>query len=266
MDVDVHWIVPAPVPSTRRKDIPLSQQKLVWAFSAGCCSFPGCPVRGLARATELDDAAVIAEVAHIHSYEDDGPRADLALSLKERNRYPNLLSLCPTHHTLVDKQPKSYPAEMLRRWKKDTEERVVVGLRNTMPQITFVELKQITASLITHSGPVSLDFTVIPPAEKIRKNKLSHIVHSYLAIALAKASVVRDFIDQFTRLDDTFSVRLRTGFIEEYGRLKAAGLSGDELFQGMLSFATGAKPDLKTQAAGLAILGYYFEACEVFEK
>jgi hypothetical protein len=77
---------------------------------------------------------------------------------------------------------------------------------------------------------------------------------------------VRDFIDQFTRLDDTFSVRLRTGFIEEYGRLKAAGLSGDELFQGMLSFATGAKPDLKTQAAGLAILGYYFEACEVFEK
>ena len=252
------------VPKARRKDIPVSQQKLVWSFSAGYCSYPVCPVRALVRATESDDATVIAVV--IDSYEDDGPRANLKLSLKDRNSYPNLVLLCPTHHTLVDKQPKTFTAEMLKCWKRDTEKKVADALRNAMPQITFVELKQITALLMTHRGPTSQDLTVIPPAEKIKKNNLSHIVHSYLAIALAKASVVRDFIDQFTRIEDTFSARLRTGFIEEYERLKSEGLTGDELFQEMLSFATGGKPDLKTQAAGLAILGYYFEACEVFEK
>jgi hypothetical protein len=34
----------------------------------------------------------------------------------------------------------------------------------------------------------------------------------------------------------------------------------------MLVFASAGKSDLKTQAAGLAILGYFFEACEVFER
>lgn len=34
----------------------------------------------------------------------------------------------------------------------------------------------------------------------------------------------------------------------------------------MLRFATSGRTDLRSQAAGLAILGYYFEACEVFEK
>ena len=77
---------------------------------------------------------------------------------------------------------------------------------------------------------------------------------------------VRAFIDQFTRIDETFSSRLRTGFIQEYEKLKKDDLSGDELFQEMLGFATGGRSDLTTQAAGLAVLGYYFEACEVFER
>jgi hypothetical protein len=87
-----------------------------------------------------------------------------------------------------------------------------------------------------------------------------------LAIALARADVVRNFIDTFTRIDDSFSTRLRSGFVNEYERLKKRGTTGDELFQEMLSFATSGRSDLKSHAAGLAILGYYFEACEVFEK
>lgn len=249
-----------------RKPIPVSQQKLVWAFSAGQCAFPECPLRTLARETESDDATVVGEVAHIHSYEDDGPRADLTLSLEARNKYPNLLLLCGHHHALVDKQPATHTAEMLRLWKRDTERRVSDALRNAMPQVSFSELERITASLITHNGLPSQDLSVIPPAEKLKKNDLSPITHSYLAIALARADVVRSFIDTFTRIDDSFSTRLRAGFVNEYERLKELGTAGDELFQEMLAFATSGRTDLKSHAAGLAILGYYFEACEVFEK
>ena len=220
----------------------------------------------MAPDTESDGAVVIGEVAHIHAYEDDGPRADLSLSVDARNEFPNLLLLCPNHHTTVDKQAASYPAEMLRKWKAETERRVTDALRTAMPQVDFAELKLITGSLITHEGSPSQDLSVIPPAEKLKKNQLSLITHSYLAIALAKADVVRNFIDVFTRLDDSFSARLRSGFMNEYERLKRANANGDELFQQMLSFATSGRHDLKSQAAGLAILGYYFEACEVFEK
>jgi hypothetical protein len=253
-------------PKASRKAIPVSQQKLVWACSAGYCAFPQCPRRTLERETESDDATVVGEVAHIHAYEDDGPRADLSLSLEDRNKYANLLLLCGHHHTVVDKQPATYPAEMLRLWKHVTEKRISDALRNAMPLVSFSELERITASLITHNGVPSQDLSVIPPEEKLKKNDLSAITHAYLAIALAKADVVRNFIDTFTRIDDSFSTRLRAGFVNEYASLKRSGNTGDELFQEMLAFATSGKADLKSHAAGLAILGYYFEACEVFEK
>lgn len=234
--------------------------------SAGQCSFPGCPIRTAEPETQLDGAIVIGEVAHIHAYEDDGPRADSSMSLAARNKSPNLLLLCPNHHTVVDKQAASYPADMLRKWKADTERTVTDALRNAMPQVSFSELERVTASLITHNGLPSQDLSVIPPADKLKKNDLSPITHSYLAIALARADVVRNFIDTFTRIDDSFSTRLRAGFVNEYERLKQLGSIGDELFQEMLDFATSGKRDLRSHAAGLAILGYYFEACEVFEK
>ena len=120
-----------------RKQIPLSQQKLIWAYSAGQCASPECPLRTLERETESNDATVVGEVAHIHAYEDDGPRADLSLSLETRNKYPNLLLLCGHHHIVVDKQPLTYTADMLRQWKRDTEKRVSDALRNAMPQVSF---------------------------------------------------------------------------------------------------------------------------------
>jgi len=170
-------------------------------------------------ATSSDGAVVIGEVAHIHAYEDDGPRANPKLSLLQRNSYPNLLLLCPNHHSLIDKQPDTYPAEMLREWKREIENRITTAIRNMMPSVDFSELRQITNFLLNHAGKQDSDLSVIPPAEKIKKNNLSSTAHAYLAIALAKADVVRSFIDAFTKLDDSFASRLRAGFISEYERL-----------------------------------------------
>lgn len=53
----------------------------------------------------------------------------------------------------------------------------------------------------------------------------------------------------------------------EYERLKNAELmSGDELFNGLLDFASLGATDFKQRAAGLTVLVYLFEKCEVFEK
>lgn len=67
--------------------------------------------------------------------------------------------------------------------------------------------------------------------------------------------------------DTTFPERLRQGFITEYNSLRDTdGLTGDALFYALVDFTSGSISDLKRQAAGLAVLGYLFECCEVFER
>jgi len=253
-------------PRAARVEIPESQVKLVFAFSAGYCAFPDCAVRTVVAATDLDSAAVIGQVAHIHSYEDKGPRANLSLTVKERNKYRNLVLFCPTHHTLVDKQENTFPAELLRHWKLVLEKKILEATAAIMPQIHFAELNLVTQGLLASLGSRSGDYTVIPPQEKMAKNGLSSATSQFMVIALARANVVTEFVDQFSRVDSTFADRLRAGFVSKYAELRSQGQLGDELFEDMLEFASSRQADLKSRAAGLAVLGYFFEACEVFEK
>ncbi len=77
--------------------------------------------------------------------------------------------------------------------------------------------------------------------------------------------VIGKRIDKFP--DVEFGERLKQGFVLEYKKLKNDNkLIGDELFDGLLDFASGKSNDFRVRAAGLAVLVYLFEACEVFEK
>ena len=64
--------------------------------------------------------------------------------------------------------------------------------------------------------------------------------------------------------DVEFGERLKQGFVTEYERLKnAENLSGDDLFENLLSFAFQSQTSFKKMAAGLTVLVYLFEKCEV---
>ena len=67
-------------------------------------------------------------------------------------------------------------------------------------------------------------------------------------------------------LDGTFVANLTSGFVEEYQRLRSEGLDGDSLFNEMQLFSAQWRTDLLHQGAGLAVLVYLFERCEVFEQ
>ncbi len=65
---------------------------------------------------------VVGEEAHIVAEEDNGPRGDPSMPVSERNAYPNLVLLCPTHHRLIDKEHgRHYPVALLLRMKADHE-------------------------------------------------------------------------------------------------------------------------------------------------
>ena len=102
-----------------RLSVPQKEQNILFAKSGNRCAFPKCDSPVIA---EVDDKRErIAEMAHMIAYSDDGPRSDPALAPEDRNKASNLILLCPTHHTLVDKFEHQYHVHVLREMKQQHE-------------------------------------------------------------------------------------------------------------------------------------------------
>ncbi len=105
-----------------RPELTRDEERSLFSESAGtcliCCTtlFPGIPKR--------ERSLSVAERAHIVSHSDDGPRSDPTIPSAARSDPENLVLLCPTCHTKVDKASDSYPAEELRRQKQARQQAV----------------------------------------------------------------------------------------------------------------------------------------------
>ncbi len=103
--------------------------------SGGCCAFPECrkPLTVLDPST--GEVTVLGHVAHIVAQQDDGPRGDLRMDPKDRDRYENLVLLCTSHHQLVDAPANhaTYTVERLRALRTDHEAWVLERLAPTSP-------------------------------------------------------------------------------------------------------------------------------------
>jgi hypothetical protein len=87
-----------------------------------------------------------------------------------------------------------------------------------------------------------------------------------VTMGLSVAREVRSYVESVAQIDDAFPERLKVGFLTEYYRLRKEGHAGDSLFDLMCRFAQQGFNGQAKRAAGLAVLVYLFEACEVFEK
>jgi hypothetical protein len=97
-------------------------QLRLFADSGGFCQNPSCPaVLFVDVGTER---LHIAEMAHVMAAADRGPRAKASLSPEQRGSYENLILLCPTCHTIVDKAPQEFPEKKLLEWKKSHRARI----------------------------------------------------------------------------------------------------------------------------------------------
>ena len=239
---------------------------LLWSRSGGRCGFPECPVICVELANENDLSATVGNVAHIEALSNSGPRANPSLTLRQRNSYDNLILLCSTHHDQVDAQPNTYTVEMLRAWKTTQEERYNDFLAQVMPNITFVELATITNVLVSGEQLPPSPITVIPHQDKIDRNGLTGQSILWFNMGLLQTKRVESYVEATGSIDRTFVSRLTSGFITEYQQQTQAGLQGDALFAAMFRFSVQGRTDFQHQSAGLAVLAYLFERCEVFEQ
>lgn len=77
----------------------------------------------------VSNYSVIGEKAHIVAVSRKGPRYDKNFDFSKVNTYDNLMWLCPTHHTIIDKMEdvNIYPADVLKQMKKDHENDIAIG-------------------------------------------------------------------------------------------------------------------------------------------
>ena len=213
--------------------------------------------------TDSDSAVVTGEMAHISGKEPNSPRYISTMSEKERNSYENLILLCGSCHKKIDAQTNKYSVEELHRIKMEHEKWIMEITQRQVPDITFVELRAVVEYIASGQAIESSSYYLVSPKEKIRKNALSASIEGLIRTGISRVKEVERYIDDHPDIE--FGERLKTGFAAEYQRQKDAGYAGDDLFMSLLKFAARGNEDTR-RTAGLIVLVYLFEACEVFEK
>lgn len=212
------------------------------------------------------DRAMLGDMAHVIAHRDDGPRGNATVPVSQREAYENLILLCPTHHRLIDSQPDQHPPEMLRQWKADHEAWVERELGRHIRQVSFTELASITRALADGVVDPSTDFEVLDPRSKMKRNALGRRTDKLLRMGLMRTSEVRAYLVHHAALDPDFPERLKARFVAEYQAAHGQGLRGDDLFAALVDFAHQGATRFELTAAGLAVVCYLFETCEVFER
>jgi hypothetical protein len=227
--------------------------------SGGKCAFENC------RIPLSEKGTIVGEAAHIYGEKKGAARYKADMTDEQRDKYDNLIYICPRCHTIIDKQEQHYPAELLFEVKFKHEEWVAQQLDNGMSEITFAELEVAAKAIASGTQAMNSDFHVITPEEKIKKNNLTSSTRGLVSMGLSRSSEVSKYLSKQTQLDPDFPQRLKNGFKEKYGALKQE-MSGDALFMAMFNFTKSGTTDFIQEAAGLAILCHLFELCEIFEK
>ena len=109
------------------RNIDRKVERELWARSAGRCQFNGCN-RILYKSPITQEQVNIAEMAHIYSFSEEGPRGRglFKRNPKGLNDVGNLMLVCHDCHKTIDKDKDGlkYSASLLRQWKKDHEYRI----------------------------------------------------------------------------------------------------------------------------------------------
>ena len=242
ISLPIHWIM-----------ISRSVEKVVIARAGGLCEICGQRV--------VEDDKLIGMIAHIQGDKYGSARHDPNMSESQRNSPKNLILSCPTCHARIDKNPKKYTIVYLQDAKQRHKHKLEHAIGVAMPDIEFPELEEVVRYIASTDILLEQSYVLVPPQKKIQKNRLSS---RWVMMGLSQTNIVGKYID--IHLDAESSRRLLAGFVKQYEELRNDGLDGDDLFMALWQFASRNNADPKMQAAGLALLVYLFEKCEVFEK
>lgn len=149
---------------------PSPETKLrLFSDSAGHCSRPECH-RYLFSDLNIADYH-IGEMAHIIAASDKGPRAGKNIDAEDKAEYENLILLCPSCHTEIDKVPEIFPVELVLEWKANHKKRIIETI-GTPKYSNRVEARQYISKILLTNKVIfdnlnpDLPYREIPEAEE----------------------------------------------------------------------------------------------------
>jgi hypothetical protein len=150
-----------------------------------------------------------------------------------------------------------------------TEKGTHKNLAEVMSNVTNDEIHFAITALLNQDKDAmngKENFQPTNPKQKMSKNDLTHKIKFLLDMGLAKAEEVRHFIENIAKINyPNLAASLKASLNTEYSRQINLGVRGDELFMHLYAYSSNNSVDPSKQAAGLAVLCYFFETCDVFE-
>ena len=213
----------------------------------------------------MERSVCIGQNAHIYGEKPGATRYDATKSAEYVNSEPNLIFLCSNCHTVIDREIELYPPDKLFSMKSEHEQKVVRALQQGALDYNFAELQVITDYLIQESGKAigNTNYQLLRLPDKIEKNQLAD-VQGYIDMGLLSVSRIEDYLNRHP--DPRFADKLTKIFVEKYNVIKDEENDPISIFNSLWDFACNNQTEYSYRSAGLAILVYFFEKCEVFEK
>lgn len=118
--------------------------------SANRCSNPDC--KKLTSSPQISNPNKVNDTgiaAHIAAASEKGPRYDKSMTSEQRSSIENAIWLCAHHATIIDREPESYPIEMLKEWKRNNEMLIRASVNEQI--LTDQEVQQKVAKKILSS-------------------------------------------------------------------------------------------------------------------
>jgi len=102
-----------------------------------------------------------------------------------------------------------------------------------------------------------------PPADKIERNMLSDHVATLLRSGMMRV----DLVHKYFRFEPSKQDEIAESFHLRYEALKMKGVAPDDIFTHLQRHAGGETvPSAARQSAVLAVLAFFFEKCDIFER
>lgn len=156
-------------------------KRQLWASSAGICQNPECR-DDLFRIFADGAVTSIDELAHVIAQRSDGPRGNEQLPLSERDEFENIVVLCPSCHTLIDKAPQQFQPELLRDWKR-THQEVVRRALLTPVFKDRLELRNVVRPLLERNKGI---FEAYGPHSRTVTNPLTEAAKHWRRLVLTE--------------------------------------------------------------------------------
>ena len=136
--------------------------------------------------------------------------------------------------------------------------------RKDVVAVRLEDVKRLLEHIAIQPEPLAVDVRPVPAA-KLQYNQLSDAAGVLLKAGMTRADIVKKYLRGLA--DQTRYDRVAATFRLRYEELKAEGCTPDDTFTGLQKFIAGdSVPSPSHQAATLAVLAFFFEACEIFER